>query len=405
MAAVDKKIFENSIARARLIHMAILVASFTLILVIAAKTFDNGRELRKLVEDKQALQRVLNKADSVIEDLNAYLLADFKRRKDLKFEVKPTLAQLLVDTIDANKLANQIAERLVSDPRFGPDKLAPVNLPLTPLRQAFDAPPNLSLNFGYATLAPRELRDLTFTELIVFSRFTRLHPRDWIEPLTKVAQASDKSLPDETMKFAKLLEQSPSRPTDIDRDDPPGLLYEALHEREQMSLLQAGTRDATYAETLAAATQNRAQIKATLENRAGYYTVSIPEVGVEVTAGFLAVASPWVLLVAFSAVLFALVRAGCSLKKMTNAECRELEMDWTYEPCLSGVAEGWRNQVATFSADLVLWSSGSIALLAYLWWLFGGGQIGNFLIASATVLVVVVHIAAFHLGVRIRTKK
>lgn len=53
-------------------------------------------------------------------------------------------------------------------------------------------------------LAPRELRDLIFTELIIFSRFTRLHPRDWIEPLTKVLQAPDKSLPDEATKLAKL---------------------------------------------------------------------------------------------------------------------------------------------------------------------------------------------------------
>jgi hypothetical protein len=54
----DAKIFENSIARARLIHMAILVGSFTLILVIAAKTFDSGRELRKLVTHQQSLQTV-----------------------------------------------------------------------------------------------------------------------------------------------------------------------------------------------------------------------------------------------------------------------------------------------------------------------------------------------------------
>jgi hypothetical protein len=405
VAAVDKKIFENSIARARLIHMAILVGSFTLILVIAAKTFDNGRELRKLVEDQQALQTVLNKADSVIEDLNSYLLADFKRRKDLKFEVKPTLAQLLVDTIDANKLANQIAERLVSDRRFDPDKLAPVNLPLTPLRQAFEAPPNLGLNFGYATLAPRELRDLTFTELIVFSRFTRLHPRDWVEPLTKVLQAPDKSLPDEATKFAKLLEQSPSRPTDIDRNDPPGSLYEALLEREQTSRLQAGTRDSTYAETLAAATQGRAQIKTTLENRAGYYTVSIPEVGVDATAGFLAVAAPWVLLAALLAVLFALARAGLSLVAMTNNEFQELAMDWSYEPCLSGVAEGWRGQAVTFCVDLIQWSGFSLFLLVYLRWLFGGGQISNLVIVGVFVAVVFVHVAAFCLGALIRTKK
>ena len=384
--------------------MAILVGSFTLILVIAAKTFDSGRELRKLVEDQQSLQTVQNKADSVIEDLNSYLLADFKRRKDLKFEVKPSLAQLLVDTIDANKLANQIATRLVSDQRFGPDKLAPVNLPLTPLRDAFEAPPILGLDFGYATLAPRELRDLTFTELIVFSRFTRLHPRDWIEPLTKVTQAPDKSLPDETAQLAKLLARSPSHPADIDRNDPPRLLYEALLQREQTSRLQVGTSDSTYTETLAAAAQGRAQIKTTLENRAGYYTVSVPEVGVDVTAGFLAVAAPWVLLAAFVAVLFALVRAMLALDKMTIPEFAALNMDWSYEPCLSGLVEGGRRQATTFGVDLILWSGGSLVLLVYLWWLFGGGQISNLLIVIVAVLVIAVHYAALSLGVLIRKK-
>jgi hypothetical protein len=377
--------------------MAILIGSYTLILVIAAKTFDNRRELHKLSVDQESLQTVLNKANSVIEDLNAYLLEDFKRRKDLKFEVKPSLAQLLVDVVDANKLAEQVAGRLVKDPRFTIDKLSPVNVPLTPLRNAFQAPALIGLNFGYATLAPRELRDLTFTELIVFSRFTRLHPQNWIEPLTKVAVAPNETLPDETARLAALLAENPNRPADIGENDPPRLLYQALLQRERASRLQVGTSDSTYAETLAATAQIRSQIRTAIEQQAGFYTLSVPQVGVDVTAGFLMVAAPLVLLVTFFTVLMSLLRAMKALRAIETPDLGDLEVDWSYEPLLPGVARG-PTQAIIFFQDLMLWSGGSFALLVYLQLLYGGTQISGPVTFFAGLLGFGVHIAAYCLG-------
>jgi hypothetical protein len=408
VASRHAQIVTTCIARARRVHLVLLLGSVTLSLILLARWFDHRLEFERLNRDAISLAEVVDQAQLALTKLNASLIKYFVDQGGSNFEVKPLLTKVLIDTIRVQTLAQNVADRLVGDPALTIEETERVNIPLKPLREVFNPLAGMSFAFDYGTLTPpSDLEQLRFRQIIVFARFAQIDPGTWIKPLKELIDTPKDGLKQKVRELGDKLAAQDAAPQDLRRTDSALVLFQRLQDRAAaLSAQDVGTLDSTFAATAAAAAQLRTQLKAE-ETRQTGERVKVPETGIEVTVAFVIYAAPFIVLAGFSTILFILGRALIAVRGSRRSDLEEQKLDWSYDPIAAG-SSGEPCPACFALLTTVGWSATAIGFLILAQVLYEAlgvhGDVAFFrsvnpwLILAAAVCAIFVHVVAYNLG-------